>query len=121
VVAIRAEVDKKPPNLKTLQPMLQGSVNIMVNKGPGEMVEEFLKENSKEYDPVEVQALAKAFMDFLDASLDALNLNKEITPPEMQAFHAELVQGYEDTCKQIAPYCQTHLPKEKKGKTKKKK
>lgn len=32
VVAIRAEVEKKPPNIKTLQPVLQGSVKIMVNK-----------------------------------------------------------------------------------------
>ena len=60
-------------------------------------------------------------MSFLDASNAALQLNKAITPPEMQAFHQELEQGYEETVLAIAPHCQPHIPKEKKEKGKRKK
>ncbi len=81
------------------------------------MIDEFLKTNSKSYQPEDVSALAQAFMDFLEACEAALQLNKDITPPEMVGFHAELVQGYEETVLQIAPYCKNFLqPKEKKGK-----
>ncbi len=117
MVALRAEVEKKPPNIKTLQPVLQGSVKIMVNKGPADMIEECIRSNAKAYPPEEVAALAQAFMDFLEACEAALNLNKEITPPEMAAFHAELAQGYEETVMQIAPYCKGLCQKEKKVRT----
>lgn len=109
VLAIRAELSKKPPNSKTLQPMIQGSVKIMVNEGPAKMVEEFLRVNHKDYPAEDVAALAKAFVDFLEASEQAIAVDKDIAPPEMLAFHAELVQGYEETSQQILPFCQPFL------------
>jgi L-fucose isomerase-like protein len=103
--------------MKTLQPVLQGSVKIMVNKGPADMIDEFIKSNAKSYDPEDVAALAQAFMDFLEACEAALQLNKDITPPEMQAFHSELAQGYEETVQQIAPYCRGFLQQKEKKPT----
>jgi hypothetical protein len=81
------------------------------------MIDEFLKTNSKNYLPEDVAALAQAFMDFLEACEAALQLNKDISPPEMAGFHAELVQGYEETVLQIAPYCKSFLDIKKPSRT----
>ena len=121
VVTIIGEVEKKPPNPKTLQPVLSGSVKILVNEGPKNMIEEFLKTNSKDYPQGDVECLARAFMDFLDACSLALELDKGICSPELMAFHNEMALGFEETVQAIAPYAGQHLPKEKpksKGKRK---
>eukprot|EP01113_Clastostelium_recurvatum_P000766 TRINITY_DN1033_c0_g1_i4.p1 TRINITY_DN1033_c0_g1~~TRINITY_DN1033_c0_g1_i4.p1 ORF type:complete len:1958 (+),score=678.41 TRINITY_DN1033_c0_g1_i4:71-5944(+) len=90
------EVRADPPNPKTLQQVLQGSVRLQVNSGSQEICRAFLAPDWIGLNtPDHVARLRKALALFLRACEEAISLNKTLLESGAnQAFHAELEAGY---------------------------
>jgi len=103
IATVLTEVRKKPPNLKTLQQVLQGSVRLQVNQGAIEIVRVFV--GTYEQYPIDfVQKLVSNLRLFLKACEDLLNLDKHLGPPDdpkQESFHAEMLSGYNSLYKEM--------------------
>jgi len=90
-----AEVRANPPNPKTLQAVLQGSVRLQVNAGPQEICRVFLAEEGASSFPAEHIARLRAVLrQFINTCSDALQVNGQFVESEQQrSFHEEMVQG----------------------------
>ena len=92
---LRAELRASEPSLKALQPLLQGSCLVMVQKGPIEGIcNTFLAATLAQWPAAHVALLCALLEHFLRAVEDALRLHERIVPAEMLPLHRELVAGY---------------------------
>jgi hypothetical protein len=99
------ELDLSPPNIKSLQSALQGSVLLQVNEGPIEVCRVFLGSHADQTYPLAtLRQLDGAMRLFLELCQSALVRNEGLIGPDQQAFHAELVQGYARTAAQVRDY-----------------
>jgi hypothetical protein len=99
------ELDLSPPNIKSLQSALQGSVLLQVNEGPIEVCRVFLGSHADQSYPLAtLRQLDAAMRLFLELCQAALVRNEGLIGPDQQAFHAELVQGYARTAAQVRDY-----------------
>jgi len=88
------ELRTTPPNAKTLQSLLQGSLLLQVNVGPQEICKIFLGDKDAAYPPDKIDHLKLALREFLKACEDAILLNKTLIGPDQVQFHKELEAGY---------------------------
>jgi hypothetical protein len=99
---LNEELDLSPPNIKSLQAALQGSVLLQVNEGPVEVCRVFLGAHAEQSYPLAtLRQLDAAFRSFLDLCKQALMRNEALIGPDQQAFHSELEQGFLRTATSI--------------------
>jgi len=103
IVALRTELDTTPPNTKTLQQVLQGSVLVTVNAGPLAIAQVFL-EKSSHYPPHHVAKLKEVIAHFVKLCQFALVLNKTLIQPEQEEFQVQLEAGYETLKRELQAY-----------------
>jgi len=102
--AMQLEAQRDPVQINQLQILLQGTVRLQVNAGPTAICQAFLG-NPDLYPEEKVQALRKAFEQFLETCQKCLDINKDLsTTPPMLLFHQELVVGYNDLKQFVDPY-----------------
>eukprot|EP01121_Diplochlamys_sp_Union-15-3_P012827 TRINITY_DN3897_c0_g1_i2.p1 TRINITY_DN3897_c0_g1~~TRINITY_DN3897_c0_g1_i2.p1 ORF type:complete len:224 (-),score=27.76 TRINITY_DN3897_c0_g1_i2:91-762(-) len=95
------ELNSHLPNLKTLQPVLQGAVRVSVNAGPLEIAKTFLVKENNNFDQQHIQSLRVALEKFLHICYEALEKNKELSAPDQWDFHLELEDGFNFLRKEI--------------------
>jgi len=100
---LRAELQTQPPNPKTLQHVLQGSVRPQIHAGPGEIAKTFIGETEK-YDKELVAMLRQTLSQFLLACDRALELNARIIDSHQLPFHEELLKGFHLLSIEMNPY-----------------
>ncbi|EFA78130.1 DOCK family protein [Heterostelium album PN500] len=89
------EINQSPPNIKTLQGVLQGSVLLQVNAGAIEICRGFLAKSQRASWPTEkVNQLADGCTEFLEQCKNALLINKRLIQMDQIGFHHELEIGY---------------------------
>lgn len=101
---LRAEANRTPPDSKTLQQVLQGSVLTTVNRGVIEYLEIFLT-NQSQFAPQFVKRLKQKFREFFVAAEHALAVNEEIIFEDQLEFHKEMEIGYRELLKLASPLC----------------
>lgn len=99
---LQLEVSRNPPDSKTLQQVLQGSVLTTVNRGTVEYLEIFLSRAS-DFPQDHIQALQSKFRGFLKAAEDALRVNELIIDASQFQFHNEMKNGYLELCRLAEP------------------
>eukprot|EP01126_Amoeba_proteus_P054383 TRINITY_DN6689_c0_g1_i3.p1 TRINITY_DN6689_c0_g1~~TRINITY_DN6689_c0_g1_i3.p1 ORF type:complete len:398 (+),score=77.14 TRINITY_DN6689_c0_g1_i3:312-1505(+) len=100
--AIKKELVQLPPNTKTLQIVLQGSIMLQVNVGPIGICKVFLSKAS-EYDAKKIAKLKTALEEFLTKCKFALALNKSLildsnglpADPQLQAHHDAMKEAFD--------------------------
>eukprot|EP01114_Cavostelium_apophysatum_P003911 TRINITY_DN1404_c0_g1_i1.p1 TRINITY_DN1404_c0_g1~~TRINITY_DN1404_c0_g1_i1.p1 ORF type:complete len:1840 (+),score=629.05 TRINITY_DN1404_c0_g1_i1:76-5595(+) len=90
-----SELRQVPPNGKTLQNVLQGSVLLQVHVGPKKICEDFLG-NPKDYPPEQIETLKVHMKDFVKVCEDAVALNRTLIGTDLLQFHMELEQGLKE-------------------------
>jgi len=98
-----SELQQHPPNSKTLQSVLQGTLLLQVNVGPMEICKVFLGSPAN-YHPDQIEKLKQSFRDLLKASEDAVALNKTLIAADQVQFHNELEFGQGNLKTSIQPY-----------------
>eukprot|EP01133_Synstelium_polycarpum_P007759 gene7759-9098_t len=89
------EINQNPPNIKTLQQILQGSVLLQVNAGALEICRGFLAKSQRGNWPAElVDKLGEGCTQFLRLCESALSLNERMIQMNQISFHHELEIGY---------------------------
>ena len=118
VQQIEEELAKKPLNPKTLQPVLQGVVKIMINKGPKEIVDTFLiNEEDVKFPQHQILRLSNAFADLLKKCELGLKEDKKLVAgTELEPFHDKLEEGLEETKQAIEPFLLTSKGRKVKSK-----
>jgi len=109
IQALTNELNCAPPNSKTLQLCLQGSVLVTVNQGPIEIARVFLG-SAGEYPQEDIDRLCTALQEFVGICGRALSLNNSLTNQSEQVqvdFQKELSNGYEKLKQELQQY----LPK----------
>jgi len=97
------ELKNKPPNTKSLQSLLQGSILLQVNIGPFKICSVFLA-NASNYPAQHVQRLRQAFRHFLKVCKEGLDLNSKLIGPEQYHFQKQLEQGYTELKARVSPF-----------------
>jgi len=97
------ELQQSPPNTKTLQSVLQGTVLLQVNVGPMETAKVFLG-NAALYPADQIEKLRQCFRELLKACEDATALNKTLIGPDQVQFHLELEIGVKNLKVFLEPY-----------------
>lgn len=98
VASLKSEMNASPPNLKTLQRELQGTLLVQVNAGPAAIISMFLSDQSAvKWPQSQREALADLVIEFERALGFAVRLNKGFMDPtpDQLALHAELEKGYQ--------------------------
>jgi len=92
---LHAELKKPVPDVKSLQPLLQGSCLVMVQKGMVEGIcSSFLGDTVKQWPRGYVARLIISTENFVKAVEDGLRLHQTIVPSEMEQMHMELEKGF---------------------------
>ena len=99
---LQLEVSRNPPDSKTLQQVLQGSVLTTVNRGTIEYLEIFLV-HASDFPAHHVLALQEKFRGFFKVALEALDVNQSIIDGSQQEFQQEMMNGYRELCKFAHP------------------
>jgi hypothetical protein len=86
------ELNCRPPNTKTLQNVLQGSVLARVNVGPVKISEVFLG-NADKYPQEDIKRLREAVQDFVILCGRAVELNAKLIKDDQIPFQQNLEQG----------------------------
>eukprot|EP01137_Pigoraptor_chileana_P018685 Opistho-2@78585 len=97
-------VQLKPPNIKLLQMVLQGSVSATVNQGPMEMATVFLGTRSSEYPVPMVKKLRLHFNKFIKHCGEALELNEALIKSDQFEYQNDLRMKYRDLRERLSPY-----------------
>jgi len=110
IISLRGEIDKKPPELKSLQLLLQGSVLIMVNAGVLEFARRFFGK-PEPWSYAKLMLLGEKLRQFLKACSDALDLNREHSDgsPQAQNYDKELRVGYAQLYEEMTAYLERPL------------
>jgi len=98
--SLKLEVERKPPNHKTLTQLLQGSALPQVNEGAISFCRIFLSDTQQ---PAEfVQELCNSLKQFLSLIRTGLILNKQlINTDHDQTFHYEMEEGFKQLEREI--------------------
>ena len=99
---LRLEVIRKPPDVKTLQQVLQGSVLTTVNRGIIEYLEIFLA-NPSDYNKSFIKSLQAKFKEFFLMAENALSVNRSIITKDQSEFQKEMENGYKELRKLADP------------------
>jgi len=92
---IQAEIKKPVPDVKSLQPLLQGSCLVMVQKGMVEGIcSSFLSKSLDKWPRECIARLIVSTERFVKAVEDGLRLHLTIVPSEMEQMHMELEKGF---------------------------
>ena len=103
VQATVQELMADPPNVKTLQILLQGSVIPQVNAGPLAIARDFL--GAPDQFPIaHLERMRAAFVSFLQVNSEALRRNKALIDPSQMEFQAQCEQGFAIIKKDIESY-----------------
>jgi hypothetical protein len=103
------EAAHDPPDPKTLQRVLQGSVLLQVNAGPLAIAKCFLSKDaikrysSKTDAPVRA-ALEDAFVDFLRGARACLRVNEQLVEADQEQFQLQLEAGYNSVREALAEF-----------------
>jgi len=112
--ALMKEKNAQPPNVKTLQLTLQGSVLVTVNSGLLEIAKTFLKKEDKnkelKNEDDDIRKLKEALISFGNLAFDVLELNKKVAP-EQKEFQRELEIGYHKITIELETYLKTTFPR----------
>eukprot|EP01133_Synstelium_polycarpum_P007631 gene7631-8927_t len=92
---LQSEIRAIPPNLKTLQQVIQGTVRLQVNAGPQEICRIFLAEGTS-YNYESIARLKRSLSVFLGACAESLQFNRSLIEQTSAAleFQDEMEQGY---------------------------
>eukprot|EP01104_Vermistella_antarctica_P015474 TRINITY_DN5097_c0_g1_i3.p1 TRINITY_DN5097_c0_g1~~TRINITY_DN5097_c0_g1_i3.p1 ORF type:complete len:280 (+),score=57.34 TRINITY_DN5097_c0_g1_i3:61-900(+) len=101
---LHAELTKVPPNPKTLQQVLQGSVRLQVNAGAIEICREFLGPERARYPRDQLLELSDTLTAFLRECALALTANKQLIDRTQIEFHKELETGFGELSQAIKEY-----------------
>jgi len=99
-ILMQVELERQPPNPKTLQNVLQGSVRAQVNAGAAEICKIFLG-NAEAHTVAWITELKKKLEEFLKASALGIELNgsliekQEVMDQREVEFQEEMRNGYE--------------------------
>eukprot|EP01114_Cavostelium_apophysatum_P014035 TRINITY_DN3531_c0_g1_i2.p1 TRINITY_DN3531_c0_g1~~TRINITY_DN3531_c0_g1_i2.p1 ORF type:complete len:2047 (-),score=557.52 TRINITY_DN3531_c0_g1_i2:8-6148(-) len=93
--ALRTELNCIPPNLKTLQIVLQGSVLAQVNAGPIRICEVFLGRPNT-YPKEHLEQLRESIHQFVTLCGRAVELNGSLIKDDQLEFQLTLEQGFQD-------------------------
>jgi len=93
--SFRTELEAIPPNPKTLQIVLQGSVLLQVNAGPLEICRVFLT-NTEKYPEQHVSRLNRVLLNFVGLCYQGVQLNKKLIQADQFAFQEQLREGFEN-------------------------
>jgi len=95
---ILLEANSQNPSLKTLQPVLSGSVCLQVQAGPLEYSRVFFIERPKEWDSAKLSELRDTLIQFLEACRIGIDKHESLCKSEPDyAFQASLEKGFDDT------------------------
>jgi DHR-2, Lobe A/DHR-2, Lobe B/DHR-2, Lobe C len=110
IISLRGEIEKSPPELKSLQRLLQGSVLIMVNAGVLEFARRFFGK-PEPWSYAKLMLLGEKLRQFLKACSDALDLNREHSDgsPQAQNYDKELRSGYAQLYEEMTAYLERPL------------
>eukprot|EP01102_Stenamoeba_stenopodia_P022451 TRINITY_DN9354_c0_g1_i1.p1 TRINITY_DN9354_c0_g1~~TRINITY_DN9354_c0_g1_i1.p1 ORF type:complete len:288 (+),score=78.59 TRINITY_DN9354_c0_g1_i1:71-865(+) len=92
--AMKTELTAIPPNSKTLQIVLQGSVLPQVNAGPLEFARVFLGHRDK-YKPEMTRLLEKELIQFVELCQSLLELNKQVIKADQIEFQKTMEESYD--------------------------
>eukprot|EP01090_Pellita_catalonica_P020189 TRINITY_DN7098_c0_g3_i1.p1 TRINITY_DN7098_c0_g3~~TRINITY_DN7098_c0_g3_i1.p1 ORF type:complete len:582 (-),score=133.57 TRINITY_DN7098_c0_g3_i1:77-1627(-) len=106
--ALRTEKNQNPPNSKTLQLTLQGSVLITVNTGPMDIAKTFLGDPSKHPEKF-TRALRKSLTVFVLLAFDVLRINRQIIEENQVDFQRELENGFLTLLKEMKDFTDTKI------------
>eukprot|EP01096_Ripella_sp_DP13-Kostka_P011959 TRINITY_DN4916_c0_g1_i8.p1 TRINITY_DN4916_c0_g1~~TRINITY_DN4916_c0_g1_i8.p1 ORF type:complete len:1485 (+),score=781.21 TRINITY_DN4916_c0_g1_i8:1676-6130(+) len=120
IVVIHNETICDDPNLKKLQPLLQGSVRLQVNAGPVAICRTFF-EHYEKYPLEQMEELRKGLNGFLEACRQGLKLHESLISHDMLQFHQELMQGYREVKTQMRDAMRAFTLQNKKEKKSKRK
>jgi len=112
--ATEYEINARPPNAKTLQIVLQGSVLLQVNAGPLAIAKTFLG-NRTAYDAAQIDRLETAMKRFVKACGRAVKLNEELIGPDQLEFQEHLVAGFESMRSEVAKLIELEAPSPRLG------
>eukprot|EP01126_Amoeba_proteus_P012565 TRINITY_DN1517_c0_g1_i4.p1 TRINITY_DN1517_c0_g1~~TRINITY_DN1517_c0_g1_i4.p1 ORF type:complete len:196 (-),score=36.72 TRINITY_DN1517_c0_g1_i4:310-897(-) len=110
IESIKKELGQVPPNTKTLQIVLQGSIMLQVNVGPIGICKVFLSKAS-DYDAKKISKLRAVLEEFLKKCKFALAFNKSLLSeqpggldPQMQAHHNAMTEALEKVMVEATHY-----------------
>jgi len=93
VLALKTELSVDPPNTKTLQNVLQGSILLQVNQGPLAVAQTFLA-HPDQYPSEQVEQLREGMANFVRSCGFVLKFNKKLITEDQVPFHARLEEAY---------------------------
>eukprot|EP01129_Flabellula_baltica_P000272 TRINITY_DN10309_c0_g1_i1.p1 TRINITY_DN10309_c0_g1~~TRINITY_DN10309_c0_g1_i1.p1 ORF type:complete len:1665 (+),score=350.73 TRINITY_DN10309_c0_g1_i1:146-5140(+) len=101
------EANKIPPNTKTLQIKLQGSVMLQVQAGPKAIAHYFLnRENISNWDSDKIDALKSYLTEFIKQVRFGLLLNGKLiaNDPALMDHQAAMIEAYNQFLLEVKPY-----------------
>lgn len=99
-----------PPNPKSLQIVLQGSVRLQVNSGPLEIAHTFLrKEVILNYPQNLIDELRAEFIKFVDQCRKAVVLNRSLIKEDQVEYQKDLEIGCQDLEEKMTPYIRNSM------------
>eukprot|EP01129_Flabellula_baltica_P011032 TRINITY_DN4748_c0_g1_i2.p1 TRINITY_DN4748_c0_g1~~TRINITY_DN4748_c0_g1_i2.p1 ORF type:complete len:1783 (+),score=324.29 TRINITY_DN4748_c0_g1_i2:765-5351(+) len=102
---LEKELRLTPPNPKTLQIVLQGSVMLQVNAGPLAITRYFLSNEKRAEFPAEkIEELESSLNEFARKLLFCLKLNKTVVDSSTVAHHDAMVEAYGEFCNEVNQY-----------------
>jgi len=107
VAVVEVELNMKPPNPKTLQIVLQGSIMLQVNAGPIAITKYFLA-NRDQFPSEKIEKLRTKLKEFANRLHFGLKLNKglieQLEDDGTMQHHQAMVGCYNDFCKEVMKY-----------------
>uniref|UniRef100_A0A6B2KZP6 DOCKER domain-containing protein n=1 Tax=Arcella intermedia TaxID=1963864 RepID=A0A6B2KZP6_9EUKA len=91
---IKLELQLRPPNTKTLQIVLQGSIMLQVNAGPKAIMHYFLG-NPGPWDKKKITLLKDKLLEFIRKCGFALRLNTKLIAEEQRAYQQAMEEHFE--------------------------
>jgi hypothetical protein len=91
--AIETELSIRPPNTKTLQIVLQGSIMLQVNAGPLAIVKVFLA-NADTFNPHKIAVLKERMEKFVNRCEFALKMNEKLIGEDQRAYQEAMTEAF---------------------------
>jgi len=92
--AILTEINSPNPDPKLITPVLTGAVSAVINQGPLAICKAFLDDKKGDYPEEDRNKLRYAFIEFIEACKQALDLNETLISPEELELHHQLQESY---------------------------
>jgi len=93
---IKLELQLRPPNTKTLQIVLQGSIMLHVNVGPKAIMQAFLGSNQEDTDPKKISILRDKLTEFIRKCEFALKLNSKLITDDQREYQKALEEHFHE-------------------------